>query len=119
MKQAAEDFGMKLKESAYINNLSKEEKNMEADDQLKELLEHFEDKKLEMQKSQQDKEEMTRIMEDLRSLQAQIEANKNFQEYKRVFTEAEDFLKEVNNELSAQLGFDFGTFGGNPQGGCC
>lgn len=49
-------------------------------------------------------------IDELRSLQAQVQHNRVIMDYAQSQQEAVDFLREINNEISGLLGVNFATF---------
>ena len=56
-------------------------------------------------------------LEELRNLQYQVRANQTIQEYDNAQLAAMSYIQEINQEISALIGFDFCSFA--RRSGCC
>ncbi len=93
-----------------FEELGVREAQLSGDEKTQELLGKIAELQEDIIEKQQSGSFTLQDLKPLKDLQVQIQERKVFREYSDAYVQASAFLKEVNREISASLGFDFALF---------
>jgi cell fate (sporulation/competence/biofilm development) regulator YlbF (YheA/YmcA/DUF963 family) len=90
---------------------------LDQDPQALDLLKQLTQEQAELRKKQVDARLTKEEIDSLRNLQAQVQENETIKAYAQAQQEADNFLREINGEISQMLGVDFASLAKHT--GCC